>query len=165
DNDVLHLPSMIRPLKEKLPVYSGLFNQIKQIYCSARYFIFDGIYNKKIHFSDKEVYLVNMYDYPVYSINIEKIKAGYRAIYSLLDTIAYFLNEYFDLGKNRNRVSFNNIWTFKNNDGNTILDLSPNNYLLQALYWIKKDIYNETKSEYKGKINVKLDRAYQIRNS
>src|SRR5699024_9228345 len=64
DNDVLHLPSMIRPLKEKLPVYSGLFNQIKQIYCSARYFIFDGIYNKKIHFSDKEVYLVNMYDYP-----------------------------------------------------------------------------------------------------
>lgn len=165
DNDVLHLPSMIRPLKEKLPVYSGLFNQIKQIYCSARYFIFDGIYNKKVHFSDKEVYLVNMYDYPVYSINIEKIKAGYRAIYSLLDTIAYFLNEYFDLGKNRNRVSFNNIWTFNNNDGNTILDLSPNNYLLQALYWIKKDIYNETKSEYKGKINVKLDRAYQIRNS
>lgn len=165
DNDVLHLPSMIRPLKEHQPIFSGFFNQIKQEYCSARYFIFDGIYNKELHFSDKDVFLVNMYDYPVYGINVEKIKAGYRAIYSLFDSIAYLLNEYFELGKDRDKVSFNNIWSFKNKDGNKITDLSESNYLLKSLYWIKKDIFNETKSGYSGKINTKLHRANKIRNS
>lgn len=171
DNDVLHLPSMIRPIAEKQPIFSGLFNQIKQEFCSARYFIFDGIYNKKTHFSDGEVYLVNLHDYPVYGINIEKIKAGYRAIYSLFDRIAYFLNEYYELGIPRRSVNFKNIWNAntkkekikrESNDINKLLDAK---YLLNSLYWIKKDLYNETKSGYTGNINTKLNKANKIRNT
>ena len=95
------------------------------------------------------MYLVNLHDYPVYGINIEKIKAGYRAIYSLFDRIAYFLNEYYELGIPRRSVNFKNIWNAStkkekiNRESNDINKLLDANYLLNSLYWIKKDLYND----------------------
>ena len=79
---------MVMSVNEIKPIYHGLFNQIKQEYCAARYLVFDGIYNKSLHFSDDNVYLVDTLDYPIYSLNIEKIKSAYRTIYSLFDRIA-----------------------------------------------------------------------------
>lgn len=167
DNDCLHLPNMIFLKKNLNYDYHGLFNQIKQEYCSSRYLIFDGIYNRTQHFSDKGVFMVDTLDYPVYSLNIEKIKSGYRAIYSIFDRIAFFLNEYLNLGIGRRKINFNILWPKgdREKDHNNIYRVMENNYLLRGLYWIKKDLYNSTESGYKGIINPSLRRAYFIRNA
>ena len=158
--DPIHLPNMLASFEEKHPCYHGLFNQIKQEYCSSRYMIYDGIFNSKYHFSDAEVYLVNTLDYPVYSYNIEKVKSAYRTIYSLFDRIAFFLNEYFSLGIAKDRVSFGAVWR-KNS---RLHEIAASNYLLSALHWIKKDLYKNSVSEYKEYIDPILHRTYEIRN-
>lgn len=171
ENDSLHLPNMVMSVNETKPIYHGLFNQIKQEYCAARYLLFDGIYNKSLHFSDDDVYLIDTLDYPVYSLNIEKIKSAYRTIYSLFDRIAFLLNEYLDLGIKRNRISFNLMWSKrkdilkKDYKTNKIFSIIDKNYLVRGLYWIKKDLYNNTESGYNGVVNPHLNRAYKIRNT
>ena len=93
----------------------GLFNQIKQEYVSARFMVYDALSSKEAHFSDKDVHLVNTLDYPTYGISIEKIKYSYRSLYSLFDRIAFFINEYFEVGVKDRDVSYRSIWQGKIN--------------------------------------------------
>lgn len=160
--DPIHLPDMLVSLSEKHPRFHGLFNQIKQEYCSARFMIYEGIQNSNFeaHFSDKDVFLINTLDYPVYGLKIEMIKSAYRTIYALFDRIGFFLNEYYSLGLTHERVSFGAIW--KNRTG--LLEISESNYILKALYWIKKDLYGNSISDYKDYIDPILNKTYQIRN-
>lgn len=158
--DSLHLPAMIVNTKEKYPRYHGIFNQIKQEYISSRYLLYEGIVGNQTHFADSGVHLVNTLDYPVYSINVEKVKSAYRAIYSLFDRIAYFLNHYFDLGINDRGVSFNSIWGKKSKLNN----YADKNNLLEALKWIHKDLRSKPVSEYGEYIDPILHRTYEIRN-
>lgn len=160
-NDSLHLPNMLISIKEKHSKYHGIFNQIKQEYVSARYLLYEGIIGNETHFSDNGVYLVNTLDYPVYSINIEKVKSAYRAIYSLFDRIAYFLNDYFSLGINEKNTSFNSIWSEKSK----LHDFADQNYLLKALKWIHKDLRSKPVSKYEEYIDPILHRTYEIRNA
>lgn len=169
-NDILHLPNMKEPLKFTTPRFHGLFNIIKQEYCSARYNIFDGIYNKKLHFSDKDVYIANTFDYSVNNINIEKVKSAYKSVYSVFDKIAYFLNEYYKLEIPRRIIDFNNVWREqitinKKKIDNPIREYMSSNYILRGLYWIKKDLYNDDTHGYKGLVNTRLNTAYNIRNN
>lgn len=169
-NDILHLPNIKEPLKFITPIFHGLFNLIKQEYCSARYNIFDGIYNKKLHFSDKDIYIVNTLDYSINNINIEKVKSAYKSVYSIFDKIAYFLNEYYELGIPRRNVNFNNLWREqitinKKKINNPIKKYMDSNYILRGLYWIKKDLYNDDTYGYKGLVNTRLNTAYNIRNN
>lgn len=169
-NDILHLPSIKESLKFTTPRFHGLFNLIKQEYCSARYNIFDGIYNKKLHFSDKDVYIVNTFDYSINNINIEKVKSAYKSVYSIFDKIAYFLNEYYELKIPRKIVNFNNVWRdqltiHKKKINNPIREYMSSNYILRGLYWIKKDLYNNDTFGYKGLVNTRLNTAYNIRNN
>lgn len=145
----LHLPPIIANTEEKYPRYHGIFNQIKQEYISSRYLLYDGIFGNETHFSDSGVHLINTLDYPVYSINVEKVKSAYRSIYSLFDRIAYLLNDYFELGISDRGVSFNAIWR-KDSKLNNYAD---KNNLLEALNWIKKDLYSHTVSEYDSEDN------------
>ena len=160
--DPIHLPNMLAPVDELYPRFHGLFNQIKQEYGSARFMMYEGIKNSnfKTHFSDKDVFLTNTMDYPVYGLNIEMIKSAYRTIYSLFDRIGFFLNEYYSLGLTKRKVSFGAIWSNNTN----LLKISESNYILKALYWIKKDLYGNSISEYKDYIDPILNRTYQIRN-
>ena len=169
-NDILHLPNMKEPIRFITPRFHGLFNLIKQEYCSARYNIFDGIYNKKPHFSDKDVYIANTFDYSINNINIEKVKSAYKSVYSIFDKIAYFINEYYELGIPRKIVNFNNIWREhitknKKKIDNPIRKYMSSNYILRGLYWIKKDLYNDDTYGYRGLVNTKLNTAYNIRNN
>ena len=160
--DPLHLPEMVAKIEERYPRFHGLFNQIKQEYCSARFMIYEGTQNSKFspHFSDKDVFLINTLDYPVYGLNIEMVKSAYRTIYSLFDRIGYFLNEYYSLGLPQKRVSFGGVWGNKTN----LIKRAETNYLLKALYWIKKDLYGNSVSDYKDHIDPVLNRTYKIRN-
>lgn len=160
--DPIHLPGMLADISERYPRFHGLFNQIKQEYCSARFMIYEGVQNSKWepHFSDKNIFLINTLDYPVYGLNIEIVKSAYRTIYSLFDRIGYFLNEYYSLGLSQRQVSFGAIWGNRTN----LIEIAESNYILKALYWIKKDLYGNSVSDYKDHIDPVLNRTYKIRN-
>ena len=71
-NDVLTFPSIVKRIDEAsrdnglVPVFYGIYNQLKQDYVSSRFILFEGFEeseNHKTHFSDKDVLLYNMLDY------------------------------------------------------------------------------------------------------
>ncbi len=140
--DTLSLPSHTTALK-KPPTLIGFFNQIKQEYVSARWFLYQGLHDEKPHFSDRGVTLYNTLDYPSYGLALESVKAGYRLAYSLFDKIAYFLNDYVGLGQNPRQVYFRTIW-YQNRDPSSgirpQLDKSRN-AALRGLFWLAKDIF------------------------
>jgi len=143
--DPLLLPTMTEKLdSSKVQNLFGLFNQIKQEYTSARFLAYEGLAFREPHFSDKSVYLINTLDYPVYGLGIEKIKACYRAVYSIFDKISFFLNEYFEIGIDRSRISYYRLFSPKKNvnDKIKIIDLAENNQPLCGLWWIFKDVRN-----------------------
>ena len=82
-------------------------------------------------------------------MNVEKVKAAFRIAYSIFDKIAFFLNEYFELGTLPRDVSFRRIWYVK---GDKARGLSPkvqamSNWPLKALYWVSKDL-SENRPEF-----------------
>lgn len=137
--DILHTPSMTLKKDEK-PIYLSLFNQIKQEYVSARYLFYDGVYNDSPHFSDDDVSLYRVFDMPLYSISIEKVKIAFRLCYSIFDKIAYLLNIYLKLGISNNRVSIRNIWHENGNTKSPVRKDILHNRALQGLYWLSKDL-------------------------
>lgn len=148
-NDIIHLPSIVTKIDEG-PKYHGLFNQLKQEYASARYMIYEAVNIRETHFSDNEVYMVNTLDYPVYGLGIEKMKYAYRALYSLFDRIAFFLNDYFELGIQEKDVSYKSVWQGEKKGKNgykfnydlkeKMIKENEYNYPLIGLYWLFKDI-------------------------
>ena len=168
--DPLQLDSLITDTSDTdyPPKFYSLFNQIKQEYVSARYFVYEGLMNRNQHYSDKYVSLINTLDYPVYGLGIEKIKSAYRSVYSIFDKIAYFLNEYLDLGIPKNLITFHSLWYKKHNRKTlrrkNLIDLFQNNYMLYGLWWIYKDLRN--KSVYGNKyIDPNLEKIAEIRNA
>jgi hypothetical protein len=167
--DPLHLPSLIEEVGSSIiPRYHGVFNQIKQEYVSARFWIYEGLVNRDVHYSDKKVYLVNTLDYPVYGMRIEQIKAAYRSVYSIFDKIAYFLNKYLSLGISENLISFHTLWYEKKGgkdlQRDAVVEIKNNNYALNGLWWIYKDLRNKT--VYKDKhIDPLLSKISKVRNA
>lgn len=142
--DVLQLPDITMQIEDK-PVCHGMFNQLKQEYIYARFLMYDSLEEEKVHFADKDTYLLNFSDYPKYSIRIEKLKTAYKTLYSILDKTAYFINRYFELGIKERDVSFRSIWLSEKQGKNAykyknILKVDEN-YGLRAIYWIRKDFY------------------------
>lgn len=145
-NDCIHLPDIVTGIDVGVK-FHGLFNQLKQEYVSARFMVYDGVTNKGNHFSDNDVYLYNTLDYPVYGLGIEKIKCAYRSLYSLFDRIAFFINDYFDLGIDERNVSYKSIWERKKSPKSEVVDLKNKmtehetyNHPLIGLFWLFKDI-------------------------
>jgi tetratricopeptide (TPR) repeat protein len=144
--DVLTLPSIVTPIKAPQPNAIGFFNQLKQEYVSARYLYYEGVTDDKVHFSDREVTLINTLDYPAYGLAVEKVKVAFRIAYSLLDKVAYFLNDYLGLGILEKRVSFRGLW-YKGQDprGGLRADVHrPDNAPLKGLFSLAKDLYEKT---------------------
>ncbi|HEY9188976.1 MAG TPA: LA2681 family HEPN domain-containing protein [Ignavibacteria bacterium] len=154
-HDCIHLPDIVNGINVGVK-YHGLFNQLKQEYVSARFMIYDSINSTGKHYSDNDVYLYNTLDYPVYGLDIEKIKCAYRSLYSLFDRIAFFINDYFELGIGERDVSFKSIWERKKAAKSGAIDLKKNmteietyNHPLIGLYWLFKDIgKKEVKHDY-----------------
>ena len=165
--DILSLPSVVTGIDEG-PYYPGYFNQMKQEFVSARYLYFEGINiknSKKSHFSDKKVLLFNTFDYPSYSIYVEKVKIAFRITYSLFDKIAYFLNHYLKLSIPERRVSFKTFW-YKNQDKKKGLNKviqECQNIPLQGLFWLSKDLFEE-KEGFQDSIEPDAQKLSDIRN-
>lgn len=159
--DTLHLPDILTSISQKdIPIYFGMFNQIKQEYIYARYLCYQACsYSDEPHYADKETNLVNLYDYPQYSIRIENAKTSFRLFYSIFDKVAFFANIYWNLGIKERDVTFHSIW--KNRSGKNKYEHSKlnvsNNIALASIYWIYKDFnkkFGEDVDPASKKLNV-----------
>ncbi|MBI6875622.1 LA2681 family HEPN domain-containing protein [Clostridium aciditolerans] len=148
-HDILHTPNMITSI-DTSPKYQGFYNQLKQEYVSARYIYYESINIPRHHFSDNEVLMFNTLDYPKYGLNLEKLKCSFRMCYALLDKIAYFINDYFNIGIEERDVNYRSLWYSEKkgkngykykNDLKKIM-IERYNWSLQGLYWLYKDFYD-----------------------
>jgi len=164
--DVIQLPSITADVGVK-PVFHGMFNQIKQEYIYARYLYYSALDIPGVpHYADKETYLLNLTDYPQYSIRIENLKTAYKTLYSLFDKIAYCINSYFKLGIKERDVSFNSIWRHTQGHGknqyDNLNDLNPDdNYALSSLHWICLDFFEK----FEDSPNPNLQRFRDLRHA
>jgi hypothetical protein len=141
--DMLSLPSFTAPIGEP-PSLISFFDHMKQEFVSGRWLLYEGLNADRVHFSDRRVTLYNTLDYPSYSLAVEKVKAAYRIGYSILDKIAFFLNEYAKLGVGERQVYFRTIW-YKNCDFRNDIRpefLESKNWPLRGLYWLSKDLFD-----------------------
>ena len=118
---------------EEPPRWFAMVNQLKEEYAYARYLCFEG--SEKygdVHYADKEVKLsFASYDYCNYSIRIEQIKAAFRILYSLLDQICFFVNDFWKLGiKERQADAFH---VYKSEK------YPHDNLALNSLYWVLRE--------------------------
>ncbi len=121
-----------------------MLNEIKQEYVSARYMLYS--YFKKSgsnHLSDMNVRLADVYDISNYSFHLELSKSAFRSLYSILDKIAFALNDYLDLNMNPERVNFSNVW-YENSKSYRVKEAIlkyKSIYSLAGLLFIRNDIY------------------------
>lgn len=127
----------------------ALLNEIKQEYVSARYMLYSYFVNSgTIHFSDSNVKIADVYDLCNYSYNIELAKAAFRALYSLLDKIAFALNEYLGLGIKGKDVSFSTFWYSERKTRVLRQEILVHSAVisLAGLLFIRNDIYGGDES-------------------
>ncbi len=141
--DILSLPTFTTAINEP-PSLIGLFDHMKQEFVSARWLLYDGLNATTTHFSDRQVALYNTLDYPSYGLAVEKLKAAYRAAYSLLDKIAFFMNDYAKLNINERQIYFRTIW-YENCDRNNAVRsifVDSENWPFRGLFWLSKDLFD-----------------------
>jgi tetratricopeptide (TPR) repeat protein len=143
-NDVLTTPSIVVKLGQGMH-FQGFYNQLKQEYASARYLFYEGTTSTTPHFSDKEVLLYNTLDYPSYSLAVEKVKMAFRMSYSLLDKVAFFLNDYLVLSIPERKVNFRSFWYDKQERKRGLLPEfdACDNWPLRGLFWLSKDLFED----------------------
>ena len=121
-----------------------MLNEIKQEYVSARYMLYSYFMKSgSNHVSDKNVRLADLYDRSNYSFHLELAKSAFRSLYSILDKIAFVLNEYLDLNMNPERVNFSNVW-YENSKSYRVKEAIlkyKSIYSLAGLLFIRNDIY------------------------
>lgn len=138
--DTLSLMSLTTAVDEQ-PVLFGFVNAIKQEYVSARFMLYRGTTRSGVHYSDRDVTIVNTLDYPSHRLGTEEVKSALRCAYSILDKIAVFVNAYFGLAQELGNVHFRNVWYEKKRTLHPRL-LSTQNESLRGLFWISKDVFD-----------------------
>jgi tetratricopeptide (TPR) repeat protein len=143
--DVLSLPSLTTSIHSGPPNAIGFFNQLKQEYVTARYMYYEGTQTGRAHFSDRWVTLVNTLDYPAYGLPVEQVKIAFRLAYSILDKVAYFLNDYLSLQIPERNVSFRSLWYDRQEPARGLrTDIHrTDNWPLKGLFWLAKDLYEK----------------------
>lgn len=164
--DALVLPGVTEssPSAMPAPVF-GFFNQMKQEFVSARYTFYAGLTESEPHYSDKDVKLFNTLDYPAYSLAAERVRMAFRAAYSILDKVAFFLNAYAEFGghKDLHRVSFRSVWyegLDRKKGLSAQLQQHPN-HAMRGLFWLSKDFHED---EFKKVTDPEAEEMALLRN-
>lgn len=165
--DDLMLPGITEAFDERPgdttpPPIFGFFSQMKQEYVSARFMLFEGMSSTRVHFSDRNVILTDTLDYPLYSLASERIRTAFRIAYSLLDKIAFLVNQYWSLGKVPERINFKNVWMVENKVRLLPQFENSNNWPLRGLYWLSKDLFDD---QLKQTTSVDARELHAIRNA
>ncbi|PFR51030.1 LA2681 family HEPN domain-containing protein [Bacillus cereus] len=163
--DVLGLPNMI-VVRDKHLVFHSYFNQLKQEFVSARWFLYDSL-NCDEHFSDSEVKMYDTMDNQMYGLTVQKLKIAFRSTYSIFDKIAYFLNEYYEMGIPKRQVNFKSIWYENLRDKKWKIREKikfQKNGALKGLYWLSKDLFYRGDIDYRNVIEPDAQKLDEIRN-
>lgn len=145
--DTIAIRRMITPIKnEKIEddlflVLSSYLNQIKMDFISARLNLILYQYKElDLKFVNDNVVIIDSLNYEIHNIRIQLVKDSFKSFYDILDKIAFFINEYFDLGVEPWKIDFKKFWY--NNFKKKILrkELDFNNNGLKALFDIHEDI-------------------------
>jgi hypothetical protein len=170
-HDPLNLPNLTTSINEGFPKFITYFNQMKQEYISYRHILFEGLNKKTQKFYDKEASITDDYDYNMYDTNTEKIKLAFRGFYSIFDKIAYFMNEYFQIGLNENNVDFKKIWYDYEKDRRTVRGIKSifnksENLALRGIYLISKDLFfsDENSKDFLDALEPEAEKLNKIRN-
>jgi tetratricopeptide (TPR) repeat protein len=140
-HDALNLPTMYFSGKTP-PVFISLYNQLKQEYGTARYLYYEAVTSTSPHISDTDIVVLDTMESTIYSASVEKAKIAFRVCYSIFDKIAFFLNQYLQLGVDETKINFRTIWY--DNPSKRILKsqfISSQNWALRGLFWLSKDIH------------------------
>lgn len=127
-------------------VLSSYLNQLKMDYVSARFLLilsqYDGF---DLDVITKHVFIVDTQFSEENDIRIQLLKDAFKNFFNILDKIAYFMNDYLNLGVGQNYIGFQNVWFKKGNYNQGINEklLKMDNQGLTALY----DIYLELKRD------------------
>ena len=145
--DVLHLPS--HTLKTGGPCYPAYYNLLKQEYISSRYRLYRAIHEDEPEFLMRDVLMLDSGEDQALGHYTEDLRAAFRSAYSIFDKIGLFLNDYFEIDLDPKRVTFRNIW-FKN--PNNPVSIRPvfkdsRNWILQGLFFLSKDLFDEALKE------------------
>lgn len=124
-----------------------IFNNLKQEYTAARYFVYESMDYLSEHYADRCTMIVEDTDIE-YSVRIEKLKSAFRTFYSLFDKIAYVLNDLLDLQIKPDRVSFRTIWYEKDRKTINKKLRDSRDWHLLGLFWMSKDLYEPKIKEY-----------------
>jgi LA2681-like HEPN len=143
--DRRHLPAHTAAIGDP-PEFIAWFNQMKQEFVGARWFLYDADCGHKKHFADKHVGFVNTLDYAAFGLQIEKARAAFRVAYGLLDKVAGFINAYYRLGLEPTRVDIRNVWHEKKSVIRTPF-AAKQNLQLRGLYWLAQDIVGHDPSD------------------
>lgn len=165
--DDLLLPPLTEELNERPdghlpPPIIGFFSQMKQEYVSARFMLFEGMSSTRVHFSDRGVELTDTLDYPLYSLASERIRTAFRIAYSLLDKVAFLVDQYWRLGKIADRINFKNVWMVENKAILLPQFEKRENLPLRGLFWLSKELFDE---QLKQTTAVDARELHAIRNA
>ena len=70
------------------------------------YLCFNSIEIDSVHYADENVVSYWCLEYVQYSIRVEGLKAAFKTLYSLLDKVGMFINEYYSLKIKTRQVNF-----------------------------------------------------------
>lgn len=117
------------------PRWFAMLNQLKEEYVYARFLCYEGMEkNREVHFADKDVKLtLGSYDYTNYSIRIEQLKSAYKNLYSMLDQIGFFINDFWKLGLSERKADACHVCKAQN--------YPKDNIMLMSLYWVLCEFY------------------------
>lgn len=122
-------------------VLSSYLNQIKMDFISARLNLILYQYEElDLKFVNDNVVIIDSLNYEMHNIRIQLIKDSFKSFYDILDKIAFFINEYFELGIEPWQIDFKKFWyvNFKEKVLREELDFDNNG--LKALFDIHEDI-------------------------
>ena len=137
-HDIFHLPSHVCRIDER-PRFVQLYDSLKQEYVAACLLLYEGIQAKSEHYADKGNLVFDHRDGSIGGARIEKQKMAFRSAYSILDKVAMFLNEYYNLGKDSRRLNFRTVW----HDGRKISSRIPQkNWRLRGLHALSIDLFD-----------------------
>jgi tetratricopeptide (TPR) repeat protein len=120
------------------PHFIAWYNQMKQEFAAARLLLFESIVGNDRHYADRDLMLVDTLDFHAFGLKVEKQRIAFRMAYGLLDKIAGFLNGYFKLGDDPNRLSLRSVWPTKGPVRKEFADRP--NLPLRGLYWLSLDL-------------------------
>lgn len=137
------------------PKWFAMLNQLKEEYVYSRFLCYEGLEKRKnVHFADKEVKLsLSSFDYTNYSIRVEELKSAYKNVFSIFDQIAFFINDFWEIGIIERDASAAKVFNHSN--------FPKENIALQAIFWS----YIEFKEKFGDAENPSEKKWKDLRNA